>query len=84
MTRDPSRAPVFLDLDGDGFDPPGLSGFAAATAGASAALPLQSADASPPPSMYDGLSEEERREVQAHFPIHRLVIPESALQDPRP
>ncbi|MBW2316145.1 MAG: CehA/McbA family metallohydrolase, partial [Deltaproteobacteria bacterium] len=73
--------PIFVDLDGDGFDPPGVSALAPATAGAPAALQAQGLDASAPSSMYDGLSEEQRQEVQAHFPIYRLRIPESAVAE---
>jgi hypothetical protein len=72
--------PIFLDLDGDGFDPPGIAA-AAAAAAAPASLQVQSLEAAAPPSMYDGLSEEEVQEVWAHFPIHRLEIPESAVAE---
>jgi hypothetical protein len=72
--------PVFVDLDGDGFDPPGLPPAAPAAAAAPAALRSVDGDGSPA-SMYDGLSQEEREAVQAHFPVHALRIPESAVAE---
>lgn len=75
--------PVFVDLDGDGFDPPGLPAVAASAAAAPAALRSDGEDESPA-SMYEGLSQEEREEVRAHFPVHALRIPESAVAELAP
>jgi hypothetical protein len=60
--------PIFVDLAGDGFDPPGLPvlGPAAATATAAAAA---------------GLDAQKQQEVQQHFPIHRIRISESAVAE---
>ncbi len=63
--------PVFVDVDGDGFEAPGLSAAAAAQAQA----PLRSERGRAL------LRAEEERELRAHPPIHRIRIPaEAALR----
>jgi hypothetical protein len=64
--------PVFVDVDGDGFEPPGLSPLAAEQAQA----PLRSERGRAL------LRAEEARELRAHPPIHRIRIPlEAALRE---
>ncbi|UCE86964.1 MAG: CehA/McbA family metallohydrolase [Deltaproteobacteria bacterium] len=60
--------PIFVDLDGDGFDPPGLSATAAAARRARAA---------------DALDAEAREEIQHHLPIHKIRIPQRAADAAR-
>jgi hypothetical protein len=60
--------PIFVDLAGDGFDPPGLP--AAALARATAPLQSEAARAA-------ARAEEEKH--GRHFPIHQLRIPEEAV-----
>jgi hypothetical protein len=67
--------PIFIDLAGDGFDPPGLPVPMAALAEARAV-----AEPEPAIPSLDELDPEQRRELLAHLPVHRLVIPESALE----
>jgi len=64
--------PIFVDLGGDGFDPPGLTPMAPLIA----KVPSESA------AKYrslDTLSDHERDELRAHFPIFKVRIPESAI-----
>jgi hypothetical protein len=62
--------PIFVDVQGDGFDPPGIS-LAAAEA---AQAPLRSAHGRA------ALRAEEERERRAHPPIHRIRIPLEAAR----
>lgn len=64
--------PIFIDLDGDGFDPPGL--------------PVEAGLVVPPAAQRsaDGfdlstLSERKRDQVQGHLPIHKITIPAPTL-----
>jgi hypothetical protein len=62
--------PVFVDLGGDGFDPPGVS----ARATARALAPLRT------PAGRAAVLEQQEHERRAHPPIHRLRIPAEAAR----
>jgi hypothetical protein len=62
--------PVFVDVDGDGFEPPGVS----AVATARALAPLRA------PAAKAALDAERARELRAHPPLHRLRIPADAAR----
>lgn len=66
--------PVFVDLDGDGFDPPGLPPLAPLIAKAAVAAPKNVLRS------LDSLSEHERAELRSHFPIFKISIPLSAIE----
>jgi hypothetical protein len=60
--------PIFVDLLGDGFDPPGVS---AAVAEAKRARTVES------------LAARRREEIRDHLPIHKIRIPQSAVDAAR-
>jgi len=63
--------PIFVDLLGDGFDPPGLP----VEAGPVPPVPAQSLST----LNLSVLSEGKRHQVEGHLPIHKIIIPASAL-----
>ncbi len=65
--------PIFVDLGGDGFDPPGLPIMAGALAASSSAVSGE--------FNLERLSAKKRESVMEHFPLHRIEIPESAVAD---
>jgi hypothetical protein len=62
--------PIFVDVDGDGFEPPGVSALATARALA----PLRA------PAAKAALDAERAHEARAHPPIHRVRIPADAAR----
>ena len=68
--------PVFVDLGGDGFDPPGLPVEGASILRAPGRASLETLD-------LDSLSEHKRHQVTAHPPFHKLRIPPSAVESLR-
>ena len=66
--------PIFIDLLGDGFDPPGLPvGPTPRVAAKQQRYSIETLDLST-------LSEDKRHQVTGHMPIHKLTIPAEAVE----
>ncbi len=71
--------PIFVDLDDDGFDPPGVP--APSTARRSADRAPEAADGiEPSPPRLSDLDPKKAQEVWAHQSVHRLRIPLDAVE----
>ncbi len=72
--------PIFVDLGGDGFTPPGLP---VEVPGALSRSLVARSSASTG-SWFDGLTAEEQEELRDHLPVHLIAIPQAAVEALRP